>query len=167
MANSERIISGLLDFARARPPQRQEVDINQILRDVLSRIKVPKNIETVYTPVKSLPGITADKAQLDQAFGNIILNAVQAMPEGGQLTIRSEIRDPGRVSVSIEDTGVGIAEENLEKVFEPLFTGKAKGIGLGMAITKTFVEGHGGSIDVQSEPGKGSTFIVTLPIGKK
>jgi len=167
VATSERIISSMLDYVRARPPLRKRVDINQIFREILFRINVPKNIETLYTPVDSLPEFMADKAQLDQAFGNIILNAIQAMPEGGRLTITTDTRDPGWLTISIADTGVGIAEENLEKVFEPLFTAKAKGIGLGMAITKTFVDGHGGTIEVNSKPGKGSTFTTKLPILKK
>jgi signal transduction histidine kinase len=167
VANSERIINSMLDYARARPPRRREVDMNQIFQEMLYRIHVPKNIELVYTPVKSLPGIMADKDQLDQAFGNIILNAIQAMPEGGELTITTDTRDPAWLTISIADTGVGIPEENIEKVFEPLFTGKAKGIGLGLAISKTFVEGHGGSIDLQSEIGKGTTFTIKLPVLKK
>jgi PAS domain S-box-containing protein len=167
VATSEKIISSMLAYARAQPPLRKKVDMNQIFRELLSRIHVPKNIETVYTPVESLPEIMADKAQLDQAFGNIILNAVQAIPEGGRLIITIDTRDPAWLTVSIADTGVGIAEKNLEKVFEPLFTGKAKGIGLGLAVTKTFVEGHGGSIDVQSEKGKGTIFTVKLPTPKK
>lgn len=167
VAASERIISSMLAYVRARPPLRKAVDINQIFREVLSRINVPENIEILYTPGQSLPGIMADKAQLDQAFGNIILNAVQAMPEGGRLTITIDTRDPDWLTIYIADTGVGIPEENSEKVFEPLFTGKAKGIGLGMAISKTFVEGHGGSIHVQSEIGKGTTFTIKLPALKR
>ena len=166
VANSERIIRSLLDFARARPPQRQEVDINQILRDVLSVSKA-EQIEVKSQFDESLPFIMSDPDQLRQVFGNIILNAIQAMPEGGQLMIKSEIQDPGWACVSIADTGAGIPEENIKKIFEPLFTSKAKGIGLGMAISKTFVEGHGGSIDVQSQIEKGTTFTVKLPIGKK
>ena len=92
-----------------------------------------------------------------------ILNVVQAMPEDGQLLVRSEVPSAEWVAVSFADTGVGIPEENLGKLFEPLFTTKAKGIGLGMAVTKTLVEGHGGSIEVGSEVGKGSTFKVKLP----
>jgi signal transduction histidine kinase len=80
---------------------------------------------------------------------------------------KTNTRDPDWLTVSITDTGVGIPEENLEKIFEPLFTSKAKGIGLGMAISKAFVEGYGGFIEVNSSVGKGSTFIVKLPIGKK
>jgi two-component system NtrC family sensor kinase len=81
--------------------------------------------------------------------------------------IKTETQEPGWMTVSIADTGVGIPGENIEKIFEPLFTSKAKGIGLGMAISKTYVESHGGSIAVQSQIGKGSTFTVKLPIGKK
>jgi PAS domain S-box-containing protein len=164
LENSERIIKSLLDFARARPPLRRKVDIRQILPGILSRISVPGNIQVEYPAVKSLPPVLADPDQLDQVFGNIILNAVQAMPEGGQLMIKSETREPGWVTVSITDTGVGIPEKDREKIFEPLFTSKAKGIGLGMAISKTFVESHGGSIKVQSETGKGTTLTIKLPV---
>jgi signal transduction histidine kinase len=111
-----------------------------------------------------LPAILADPDQLVQVFGNIILNAVQAMPDGGQLIVESQVPSPEWVAVSFTDTGGGIPEENLGRLFEPLFTTKAKGIGLGLAMTKTLVEGHGGKIEVESEVGKGSTFTVRLPI---
>ncbi len=169
--NSERIITSLLDFARSRPPQRQEVDMNKILRGVLAGINTPGNIQVVNQAAGSLPLIMADPDQLAQIYGNMICNAVQAMPEGGRLIIKSESSDessdPGWVTVSISDTGVGIPEENLAKIFEPLFTTKAKGIGLGMALIKTLVRGHGGSVEVQSKVGKGSTFTVKLPALKK
>jgi len=110
--------------------------------------------------------------QLGQVFGNIILNGIQAMPEGGQLVVKSEAPSPEWVAISFADNGVGIPEENLGKLFEPLFTTKAKGIGLGLALVKMLVEGHGGTIEVQSpsaplrtgEMGKGSTFTVRLPM---
>ncbi len=167
VANCERIIASLLDFARARTPLRRQVNINEVLQGVLSNIKIPGNIEAKARFTDSLPLILADPDQLTQIFGNIILNAVQAMPEGGELFINSEASDPGWLAVSVTDTGVGIPPENLEKIFEPLFTSKAKGIGLGMAVTRTFVEGHGGSIEVRSEVGRGSTFTVRLPMAEK
>jgi signal transduction histidine kinase len=111
-----------------------------------------------------LPTILADPDQLLQVFGNILLNAIQAMPEGGKLVLGAEVQQDGGMAISFSDTGVGIPKENLAKLFEPLFTTKAKGIGLGMAITKTLVEGNGGAIVVHSEVGKGSTFTVTLPV---
>jgi PAS domain S-box-containing protein len=167
VATSDRIISSLLDFARAKPPTRREVDINEVVRETLSRIAVPENIEVATQLKEALPSILADPDQLVQVFGNAITNAGQAMPEGGRIVVKSEAPSVGWVSVSFTDTGVGIPEENLNKIFEPLFTSKAKGIGLGLAIIKTMVEAHGGDIEVQSEVGRGSTFTVRLPIGEE
>ena len=171
---SDRIITSLLDFARGKPPVRQEVDANGLVREILARIDVPENIEIVCHLNEELPHLSADPDQLGQVFGNIILNAIQAMSEGGWLTIRSDSADRGGpaegpewVVVSYTDTGEGISEENLDKLFEPLFTTKSKGIGLGLALTRTLVEGHGGTIEVESMVGEGSTFIVRLPIGRQ
>jgi PAS domain S-box-containing protein len=171
VGTSERIISSLLDFARARAPVRRKVDINDIVQEALSRASVPEKVEVISQLDETLPAILADPDQLGQVFGNIILNGIQAMPEGGRLVVQtSEVSEKpprsGWVAVSFADTGVGILEENLGKLFEPLFTTKAKGIGLGLAVTRTLVEGHGGTIEVQSEVGKGSTFTVRLPIGR-
>jgi signal transduction histidine kinase len=124
---------------------------------------VPENVEVTNQLDDTLPLIFVDPDQVGQVFGNIILNAIQAMPEGGQLTLKSELNGSEWVTISFSDTGVGIQEEILRKIFEPLFTTKAKGIGLGLAITKTLVEAHGGTIDVQSEVGKGTTFAIRLP----
>jgi PAS domain S-box-containing protein len=167
VTTSERIITSLLEFARAKPPLKRKVNLNEIIREALSRIDIPGNIEVKNRADEPLPPIMADPHQLGQVFGNIILNAVQAMSGGGQLLISPEIPEPDRLVLSFSDTGVGIPPENLPKIFTPLFTGKARGIGLGMAISKTFIEGHGGRIEVQSKSGEGSTFIVTLPILKK
>jgi two-component system NtrC family sensor kinase len=128
---------------------------------------VPEKIKVVSKLDKSLPQILADPEQLGQVFRNLILNAIQAMPDGGQLEIRSEVSPPAQLAISFADTGVGIPEDNLEKLFEPLFTTRAKGIGLGLAITKTLVEGHKGTIEVQSKLGKGSIFTVRLPLEEK
>jgi PAS domain S-box-containing protein len=161
---SEKIISSLLDFARAKPPTRRKVNINEVVQEALSRIAVPENVEVVSQLDEALPIILADPDQLVQVFGNIILNAAQAMPEGGHLVVKSEVPSPEWVAVSFTDTGVGISEEDLEMNFEPLFTTKAKGVGLGLAVTRTLVEGHGGIIEVESEVGVGTTFTVRLPM---
>jgi signal transduction histidine kinase len=175
----ERIISSLLDFGRTKPPAWRKADINDIIQEVLSRTAIPENVEVVSQLDEALPIIQADPSQLGQAFGNIILNAIQSMPGGGRLVVKTwansgsgETLDlnaatPKWAAVSFEDTGVGIPEENLDKLFEPLFTTKAKGVGLGLAMTKTLLEGHEGTIEVQSELGKGSTFTVRLPIDGK
>lgn len=166
VTTSERIISGLLEFARPKPPSRQEVDVNDLVREALSRTATPENVEMV-TLLAPLPTISADPTQLGQVFTNIILNAFQATPKGGRLLVKSRRAGPKWVAISFADTGIGIPKEDLPKVFQPLFTTKARGTGLGLAVCKTIVEGHGGSIEVESNVDKGSTFTVRLPIGER
>ena len=141
-----------------------EQDVRRRVQEALSRIAVPENVKVASQLDEALPIILADPDQLVQVFGHIALNAIQAMPEGGRLVVRSEVPTPGWMAVSFADTGVGISEENMDKLFEPLFTTKAKGIGLGMAVSKTLMEGHGGTIEVESQVGEGTTFSVRLPI---
>jgi len=163
VARSEIIISSLLDFARTKPPKKRKININERVREAMSHIAVPHNVKAVDQLSDTLPTVLVDPDQLDRVFENIILNAVQAMPEGGQLTLRSETPSPEWVTVSVTDTGVGISEDKMQKLFEPLFTTKAKGIGLGLAVSRTLTEVNGGVITAQSEEGKGSTFTVKLP----
>lgn len=165
---SEKIVRSLLDCARTQPPVRQRVNVNTVVQEALSRAGVPANIQVMTHLDGTLPAIHADPDQLAQVFDNLIRNAVQAMPAGGRLVVEtSEVterlpKSETRVAISFTDTGVGIAEENRGKLFEPLFTTKAKGIGLGLVLCKMLVEGHGGTIEVESEVGKGSTFTVKL-----
>ena len=161
---SERIIRSLLSFASPEPSAFINVDINDVVQAALSRIPVPEKVEVALELDENLPVILADPDQLDQAFGNFILNAIQAMPEGGRLVVKSEVRDADQVTVSVTDTGVGMDKGTQTKIFEPLFTTKAKGIGLGLALTKMLVEANRGKIDVLSEVGKGTTFTVILPV---
>jgi len=164
VVTSERIISSLLDFARPKAMAQCRVDIGDVVREVLSRSAGAENVEVLSQLEESLPAILADSGQLAQVFDNIVLNAIQAMPEGGQLTIKSEVISPGWVAISFADTGVGIPAKNLGKLCEPLFSTKTTGIGLGLALTKNLVERHGGTLEVESEVGKGSTFTVRLPV---
>jgi signal transduction histidine kinase len=161
---AEKIINSLLDVARDKPPARREIDLNHVVQEALSSTAVPERVEVTAQLDETIPTILADPDQLVQVFGNLILNAAQAMPEGGRLAIRSQISEPGWVSVSISDTGVGIPPKNLDKLFEPLFTTKAQGIGLGLALVKSLIERHGGKIEVQSQVGQGSVLTVILPI---
>jgi signal transduction histidine kinase len=168
----DRIISSLLAFARTREPVRRESDLNQIVQQAMLRVILPENVRLVERFDPNLPAIQADREQLHQVFRNLVKNAVQAMPQGGQLAVETSVQwdDPpspsgaGWVTVVVADTGVGIARENLDKLFEPLFTTKAKGIGLGLALVKMLVEGHKGTIAVRSEVDQGAVFTIRLPV---
>jgi signal transduction histidine kinase len=163
---ADQIIEGLLDFARTKDPVRSEVDVNTLVREVLSDNpgRDDAQIEFVSHLDESLPTIQADPDQLERVFDNLIRNAIQAMPEGGQLVVRSTVAGSNGVAISFTDTGPGIPSENLEKVFDPLFTTKTKGIGLGLALVKNLVEANEGVVEVQSKVGAGSTFMVRLPL---
>ncbi len=156
------IISDLLDFARKKPPALEPTDLNNVVMDVLSSIFIPENIK-VTTELCEIPPMLLDREQIRRVFLNLTLNAVQAMPEGGKLLIQTS-KHFDSVEIAFTDTGVGISKENMEKLFTPLFSTKAKGIGLGLRICKQIVEGHDGNITVQSTVGEGSTFTVKLPM---
>jgi len=158
VARSEDILSSLLDFARPTVLTLRKVRMNDVLAEAVTRNPIPENIKLTRTPDDTLPDIMADPDKLLQVFTNLITNACQAMSAGGSLTIQSALSGKDRVSVSVTDTGTGITEEHMKRLFEPLFSTKAKGIGLGLVVTKAIVEAHQGSIDVRSEPGKGTTF---------
>ncbi len=158
-----KIINDLLYFSRNRPRSLADVDVNALLRESLARVSRAESIvvETDLDP--SLQTIRADGDQLQQVFVNLISNAVQAMRDGGLLRVSSR-SDGCFAVVQIEDTGVGISPENQGKLFEPFFTTKENGIGLGLAVTKSIIDGHRGTIEVVSQPGQGTTFTVSLPL---
>jgi two-component system NtrC family sensor kinase len=163
VVKSERIIESLLGFARSGSPRRREVGVNKVVRETLSTIDAPDSVEVVCRLDEPMPDILADPDQLDLVFGNLVLNAIQAMPDGGKLTVASKIAGAS-VLISFADTGTGISEENLERIFDPLFTTKTSGMGLGLALIKMLVEEHEGRIEVESEEGEGTIFTVRLPI---
>lgn len=167
VAKSERIISSFLNFAQPKTQIRYKVNVNELVQEELSRNTMPENIKVVCRLDEKMPAILADPDQLVLVFGNIILNAIQAMPKSGELAIESKLESSKMAVVSFKDTGVGIPRKHFIKLFEPLFTTKARGIGFGLAIAKIIVEEHGGTIEVESEVGKGSAFIVRLPLALK
>ncbi len=152
-----RIISGLLDFARVTPPSRVEVDLNALVRDQLERMPQPDSITVVLELASDLPPVLADPEQIRLVLSNLISNANQAMPNGGTLTIQT-VHAAAGVTLTVADTGLGIAPEHLERIFEPLFTTEAKGIGLGLPLAKRLVESNQGKIRVESTPGQGTCF---------
>ncbi len=164
ISNSDRIISDILFFSRVKPPIFTQNNLNAILKASLKKVMINPNIK-VETELAELPLIPSDEGQMVQVFFNIILNAAESMPEGGKLTISSSVKqDRDFIKVSIKDTGEGISKENLSKLFEPLFSTKIKGTGLGMVACKSIIENHKGYIRVESEKGKGTLVMVELPI---
>jgi signal transduction histidine kinase len=164
---STRIIDSLLQFARPDSSYDKATNCNQVLQEVLSRQRIPLNIDVETHFEEDLPSVLADPDQLHQAFGNIILNAVQSMPAGGKLTFRTSSQESHQVAVTISDTGTGIPSGIRKKLFEPFFTTKSSGIGLGLALTKLLIEKHGGTVTVDSKIREGSIFTVSLPEGKE
>jgi signal transduction histidine kinase len=161
---SDKIISDLLDFSRMRTPVLVEVLISDIIEEVLSNVLVPEGVEIVKEIKTTLPPIKADKDQLHLVFINMVTNAVEAMPGGGRLYIKTGEKD-GFQEIEFKDTGCGMSKEDQSNVFAPLFSSKPTGIGLGLTLCKTLVEGHKGTIEVESEVGKGVTFSIRLPVG--
>jgi signal transduction histidine kinase/ActR/RegA family two-component response regulator len=163
IATSNKIINDLLSFARDKKPSLQKTQINTVVQDALSRTALPDKVAVITELWDYLPPLMADPGQIEQVFINMISNAAQAMSDGGRLEIATRAED-GCIVTEFKDSGCGISEENLGKLFEPLFTTKAKGIGLGLAVSKRLIEAHKGTIEVESQEGKGTTFRVRLPI---
>jgi signal transduction histidine kinase len=173
MEQLNRIVEQILDFARTSEPEFKPVDINRLLNDLalLVRHKLRnQNIEWIHKLAENLPAVSADSAQLEQAFLNLTLNAVEAMPKGGKLTITTKAQhtsDGGHmVMIEFRDTGDGMTEDQCKKVFSSLLkTTKRKGTGLGLAIVARIMEAHHGRIEVKSRPAKGTVFTLRLPLG--
>jgi two-component system, sporulation sensor kinase E len=132
-----------------------------LVKEALSMIKLPQNIQ-ISDSTMNKPRIMIDIDKMKRVFVNLIKNAVEAMPKGGTLTITSKESD-GNLEIAVADTGVGMAKEVMDKLWTPLFTTKAKGMGLGLSICKRFVEAHEGKIFVESTVDQGTTFTVTIP----
>lgn len=159
---SNKIINDLLDYSREIRLELSETEPKSLLTDALSLIKLPQKVRLLSKMVKE-PRIKVDKAKVQRVFTNIIKNALDAMPDGGKLTVRSK-KQQDSVAFIFTDTGAGMPKEVLDQLWSPLFTTKARGMGFGLPICKRIVEAHGGKISVESAMGEGSTFTVTLPI---
>jgi len=159
---ADKIIRDLQDFSATKKPMLKKTNINATVKEILSQVEAPENVGLI-TELGHLPRVEADKDQIKRTFLNLVANGIQAMENGGRLKISTK-KTKGFVEVSFKDTGTGISKENMEKIFTPFFTTRAKGMGMGLSICKKIVDAHDGSIEVESEVGKGSTFTVKLPI---
>jgi len=164
------IVRGLLDFSRQRKPQTRSININNILNDCVSLVKHQSlfhNIQIFPVLAPDLPVVVVDPTQMQQVFMNLIINAAEAIHDGGQLRLATRVNAADQcVEIEVADTGHGITEEHLERIFDPFFTTKeaTHGTGLGLAISFGIIKEHQGTISVESEVGKGTTFTVRLPV---
>jgi len=176
-----RIVTEFLDFARPTPIQREMVNLSEAIASTITLLHPELNDNTVQiqtSGLEVLPPVHADAEQLKQVFTNILKNALQAMPQGGVLTISGEvsirkllnprvISAENTVHLEFMDTGVGIPPDEIERIFDPFFTTKDTGTGLGLAVVKRLLENHSGTIECRSEEGKGTTFIITIPVNRE
>jgi two-component system sensor histidine kinase HydH len=155
------LITRFLDFARPQHLRLEPADISTVLDQAIASlpgVAVYKN----YSP--GIPNVKVDAELLERVFSNLILNAAQASPEGGVVTVKTQLLDDNKVEVAVIDRGSGIEAKNLESIFNPFFTTKPEGVGLGLAICSKIVDEHGGHITVESTSGEGSVFHVILPV---
>ena len=157
------IVRELLDFTREIKPEFSSASVNDLARASLRSRRPPRRVKVVKDLSRNLPEIKVDATQIRQAFQNLISNAIQAIPKEGKVSIRTYLEQK-HLNIAVSDTGEGISRENLDKIFQPLFTTKSKGIGLGLTVTKRLVEANGGRIEVNSKEGEGTTFHLRFPV---
>jgi two-component system, NtrC family, nitrogen regulation sensor histidine kinase NtrY len=168
LGNLKGIIGRFSEFSKMPQPQLQRVNVNHVLRGVVqlfqAQLKVPEKsaIECRLEVDESLGPIAADPELLHRAISNLVLNAMDAMPQGGKLTLLSH-REPQKVVIEVADTGTGLTPEECARIFTPYYTSKQHGSGLGLAIVQSVISDHGGTITVRSQPGKGTAFVIELP----
>ena len=161
-----KLTTEFLDFARPMQLEMKTTSVNNVVDKTLQLMSVhiaDNNVIVKENLDNTVPDIKADEGQLEQVLRNMFINAMQAMPSGGTLTVSTGRASAGTVYLSVNDTGTGIAKENLDRIFQPFVTTKTKGTGLGLSVVQKIIENHGGRIEVASELDKGSTFTVYLP----
>jgi PAS domain S-box-containing protein len=164
------IIDHVRSLFKKSSPERKPVDVNELIHEIalLLRHDMRRNAVTVRLQLtENLPAVVGDRVQLEQVLMNLTLNAIEAMRDGnGDLTVTSESTEDGHLLISVSDTGVGVPAEKVDQIFDTFFTTKPQGTGMGLAISRSIVESHGGRLSVTSNPGHGSTFRFTLPHGR-
>ena len=164
-----RIVKNLLDFSRKTEPKKAMNNVNHTIDRALGLVQTLasfQNIEVIKEYALDLPDLLLDPGQMEQVFVNILVNASQAMEDGGRITLWTGLDvDGDSVIIRVEDTGQGIPEDHLGRIFDPFFSTKGpRGTGLGLSVSYGIIEGHGGTIEVNSEEGKGTVFTITIPV---
>ena len=160
---ADKIVRDLLNLSRGRPIERQKVPVYQLMETVLKRYPPPEHVSVVTDFSEILPPIWVDTQQITQVLNNLVTNAYEAMLTQGELRLKAQLHE-GMVQLTLADTGMGMSAEVLQNIFEPLFTTKAHGIGLGLVVCKNLVEINGGRIVVASKEGEGTVFTLSLPL---
>jgi signal transduction histidine kinase len=161
------IVDQFLRFARPASPLFEKTDLLPIFEEILQllRPQMEKGKITVKKEFESLPLITVDKEQIKQVILNLLINAIQAMPAGGELSIKARFSKDGYwVELAIQDSGLGILPKDMDKLFDPFFSTKEEGMGLGLSIAHRIIDQHHGKIEVESQPGNGTLFTISLPV---
>lgn len=162
-----KLTSELLDFGRSEGYRVESLDLNEIVKEVAQYtepLALKSNIRVNLDQDTAIKAFQGNREKLHQVFINIIMNAIQAMPDGGKLDIKTFQPGEDRICVTIRDYGIGIEKDNIWQIFEPFYTSKEKGTGLGLAISQEIIKIHRGSIDIDSEPGKGTVFKICFPV---
>jgi len=162
---SNKIINDLLDYSREIELELMQTNAKSLVKEALSLVEIPDGVRVI-DETENKPKVDVDAEKIKRVFVNLLKNATEAMADGGTLTIRSK-QVNGNLELVFSDTGIGMSQETLARIWTPLFTTKAKGMGFGLSICKRFIEAHGGTICVASARGKGTTFTVTFPIAPK
>jgi PAS domain S-box-containing protein len=161
----DKIVSDLQAFVRPIKIDKAPVNLKEIIDNVISSVTIPISISVQTQIDENFPQVKADPQLVKRVLINLVTNAVQAMPDGGTITVNSHVNPEGHVSVAVEDTGVGIPEKVKPHIFTPLFTTKPRGQGFGLAVCKRVIEAHGGTISFESQEGKGAKFKIQFPAG--
>ncbi len=165
----QRLLTSFLDFARPRPPRYRSVSVDELLEAVLdlsAHAVGSAPIEMRKQAAPNLPPLECDPEQLKQVLLNLVINAIQAMPQGGELSVSARLAN-GRLLIEVRDQGCGIDPEHLEKIFDPFFTTKENGTGLGLSVAHQIVEQHGGVLSARANPEGGMTFALLLPLDRR
>ena len=161
-----KIVADLQDFARPLNPHAQETELKHLIDELLQKYAFPQNVKIDFKVEPAALQVVADPDYISRTMYNLVTNAVQAMPDGGTLTIHAH-QTENYVIVDVKDTGVGIPQEAQSKLFTPMFTTKAKGQGFGLAVVKRMTEAVGGTVTFESQEGKGTTFTLRFPLKNK
>jgi signal transduction histidine kinase len=162
------IVTSLLDFARQSTPEKKKSNINNIVAESILLLKKQaafNDIAITQSLDETIPFVLVDKGQIQQAAINLLINAVEATAPGGEIRVTTRrVTKPDTLEITIQDTGIGMDEKTVSRIFDPFFTNKDNGTGLGLAITHGIIEQHDGTIHVESKIGEGSTFFIRLPL---